>query len=120
MGFDQLNVFEVEVSSYNDGDPGNGANWFIGVVAAMDEEEVSVGVLDQVKLFDATPVYVRRPDREDLKVGAADIAKAITPRTRVLILNSPSNPTGAVYSRSELEEIAEAKAEIAAGKTRPL
>jgi aspartate aminotransferase len=61
---------------------------------------------DQVRLADGIPVFVHPADRVTLKVTATEIAAAITPRTRVFVLNSPSNPTGAVYSRSELESIA--------------
>src|SRR5262249_46103813 len=61
---------------------------------------------DQVRLADGVAVFVRAGDRENLKVTARGIAAAITPRTRVLVMNSPANPSGAVHSRRELEEIA--------------
>ncbi|RMF75069.1 MAG: pyridoxal phosphate-dependent aminotransferase [Planctomycetota bacterium] len=62
---------------------------------------------DQVGLMGGTPVFVH-PRDGGFKVSGADIRSAITPRTRLLVLNSPSNPSGAVYTRGELEEIAAA------------
>lgn len=64
---------------------------------------------DQVRLVDGVPVIVR-PDR-GLKVSAAALAAAASPRTRVLVLNSPNNPSGAVFGRVELEAIAALAAE---------
>lgn len=61
---------------------------------------------DLVQLAEGTPRIVK-PASPSLKVTGAEIAAALTPRTRVLVLNSPSNPSGAVYSRSELLAIAE-------------
>ncbi len=43
--------------------------------------------------------------QQNLKITAEQLKKAITPKTKALLLNSPSNPTGAVYSKKELEEI---------------
>lgn len=62
---------------------------------------------DQVRLAEGTPVFVHDPDNEDLKVGAREIERAITPRTRAVVLNSPNNPSGAVYARNELLAIAD-------------
>ncbi|HEY4130877.1 MAG TPA: pyridoxal phosphate-dependent aminotransferase, partial [Gemmatimonadaceae bacterium] len=53
----------------------------------------------------ATPVAVRGDRANQLKVTVDDLRQAATPRTRGIVLNSPSNPTGAVYSRAELEAI---------------
>jgi aspartate aminotransferase len=60
-----------------------------------------------VQLSRATPVIV--PTRQDngFKMTAADLDKAITPKSRWLFLNSPSNPAGAVYSPDELKALAE-------------
>ena len=60
-----------------------------------------------VKYAGGTPVIIDTEDRAGFKITAAQLAKAITPRTKMLILNSPSNPTGAVYSRAELEALGE-------------
>jgi aspartate aminotransferase len=56
---------------------------------------------DMVELADATPVIVPSTAERGFRIDAADLAAAITPRTRLLILNSPCNPTGAVYSRAD-------------------
>lgn len=53
-------------------------------------------------LADATPVFIPAPIEQDFKITPAQLEAAITPRTRVLILCSPSNPTGSVYSADEL------------------
>jgi aspartate aminotransferase len=59
-----------------------------------------------VKLSDGIPVYIRATKEQGYKVTAEQIAKACTNRTKALILNSPSNPTGMIYTRKELEAIA--------------
>ena len=62
---------------------------------------------DLVLLARANPVFVAGDEGRDFKVTPADLDAAVTARTRGLILNSPSNPSGAVYSHSELSAIAE-------------
>lgn len=62
--------------------------------------------LDQVRLTGGTPVIVPCPQNNGFKLRPADFDAAITPRTRWLILNNPVNPSGAVYSRAELADIA--------------
>ena len=57
---------------------------------------------EMVKLVGGVPVIVRP---KSARLSAKDIQQAITPRTRALILNSPSNPSGAVLSRDEMKEI---------------
>ncbi|MCA9245072.1 MAG: pyridoxal phosphate-dependent aminotransferase [Phycisphaerales bacterium] len=59
---------------------------------------------DQVRLCDGKPVIVT--PAKGLKITADELEAAITSRTRVVVLNSPSNPSGAVYSRAELEALA--------------
>jgi aspartate aminotransferase len=58
---------------------------------------------DMVLVADGTPVPVAADMDAGFRITAAQLDSAITPRTRLFILNSPSNPTGAAYSRSELE-----------------
>ena len=60
-----------------------------------------------VLLAEGTPVIVEAGIEQDFKITPAQLEAAITPRTRLLILCSPSNPTGAVYSAAELEALAE-------------
>ena len=62
---------------------------------------------DVVLFAGGTPVIVPAGADQDYKITPDQLEAAITPRTRWLILNSPSNPTGAAYSRAELEAIAE-------------
>jgi aspartate aminotransferase len=61
---------------------------------------------DQVLLNDAMPVIVETAEQEGFKLSAARLEKAITKKTKALILNSPSNPTGLAYDKKTLEEIA--------------
>ena len=59
----------------------------------------------QVELAQGRPVFIdTRPDGYQLKAGSVE--RAITPRTKAIIINTPNNPTGAVYSREELAKIA--------------
>ena len=58
-----------------------------------------------VKLAGAIPRPLLAGDASGFLLSAAQLEAAMTPKTRLLILNSPSNPTGAVYSRARLEEI---------------
>ena len=62
---------------------------------------------DMVLLNDGKPVVVTGPESQGFKLDAASLEAAITPRTRWLILNSPSNPSGAVYSRVEMRALTE-------------
>ncbi len=61
---------------------------------------------DMVELTDAKPVIVPCREADGFKLHPDDLERAITSRTRLLILNSPSNPTGAHYTRKELEGLA--------------
>jgi aspartate aminotransferase len=62
---------------------------------------------DMVLLAGGTPVAVETTAENGFKLAAADLEKAITPKTKWLILNSPSNPSGAAYTRAELQAIAD-------------
>ena len=62
---------------------------------------------DIVLLADATPVIVAAGAEQNFKISPEQLAAAITPRTRLLVINSPSNPTGVAYSRADLEGLAE-------------
>ncbi|MFH1068840.1 MAG: pyridoxal phosphate-dependent aminotransferase [Candidatus Glassbacteria bacterium] len=57
---------------------------------------------EMVKIADGKPVIVKTTGDSEYKITAGQLQKAITPRTRMLILNSPSNPSGMVYTREEL------------------
>ncbi|MCW8821687.1 MAG: pyridoxal phosphate-dependent aminotransferase [Sulfurovum sp.] len=60
-----------------------------------------------VKYADGIPVIIDTDEISGFKITAAQLQAAITPKTKMLVLTSPSNPTGSVYSRSELETLAE-------------
>ena len=84
------------------------------VMALIDEgDEVIipapywVSYPQMVLLAGGTPVYVETGIEQGFKMMPEQLEKAITPRTRMLILCSPSNPTGAVYSREELKALAD-------------
>jgi aspartate aminotransferase len=62
---------------------------------------------DIVVLADATPVIVQTSEKNGFKLDPADLKKAITQRTKAVVINSPSNPTGATYTAAELGRIAE-------------
>lgn len=61
---------------------------------------------EMVKLADGVPVYINTTEENDFKFTVEQLKAAITPKTRALVLNTPSNPTGMVYTREQLEEIA--------------
>jgi aspartate aminotransferase len=60
---------------------------------------------DMVLLADATPVFVPTGIEQGFKIGPAELERALTSRTKLLVINSPSNPTGSVYTRKELEDL---------------
>ena len=58
-------------------------------------------------LAEAVPVLIPTREANGFKLSAAELKERLSPRTKALVLNSPSNPTGGVYSRRELEELGE-------------
>jgi len=60
---------------------------------------------EMVKLAAAKPVIVETSDKTEFKITPAMLEKAITPRTRLFVLNSPSNPTGSVYTPEEIKAL---------------
>ncbi len=66
---------------------------------------------DMVRLAGAEPVIVQTSERNRWKMSAKEFENAMTPRTKMLIMNSPNNPSGSVYTREELEAIVEVAAE---------
>lgn len=61
---------------------------------------------DIVVLSDATPVIVQTSEKSGFKLDPADLRAAITPRTKAVVINSPSNPTGSTYTLEELKKLA--------------
>jgi len=62
---------------------------------------------EQVKLAGGVPVYIEATADQEYKISAKQIKEAITEKTRAIIINSPSNPTGMIYTEQELQEIAD-------------
>uniref|UniRef100_UPI0039B8FB7D pyridoxal phosphate-dependent aminotransferase n=1 Tax=Candidatus Ruminimicrobium bovinum TaxID=3242779 RepID=UPI0039B8FB7D len=62
---------------------------------------------DMALLAGAQPVFVKATDKNNFKVSPKSIENVITPKTKAIVINSPSNPTGATWTLKELEEIAE-------------
>ena len=67
-----------------------------------------VSYSDLVKLTGARPVVIPTKEESNFKLTPRQFLDAVTPRTKLLMINSPSNPTGVVYTREELEAIADA------------
>lgn len=62
---------------------------------------------EQVKFSDGTPIFIETDDSTNFKITAEQLKAAITPNTRILLLNTPSNPTGGVYTKEELISLGE-------------
>jgi len=62
---------------------------------------------EQVKFSDGTPVFIDTDDSTNFKITAEQLKAAITENTRILLLNTPSNPTGGVYTKEELIALGE-------------
>lgn len=84
-------------------------NAIMALVNAGDEVIIPapywVSYPQMVLLAEGTPVFVEATIEQDFKITPQQLETAITPNTRALILCSPSNPTGSVYSREELEAL---------------
>jgi aspartate aminotransferase len=86
-------------------------NAFVATLSPGDEVVIPapywVSYPEMVLLADGIPVPVPCPQNNGFKLRPEDLAAAITPRTKWLILNSPSNPSGAAYTERDLHELAE-------------
>ena len=86
-------------------------NVLMAVVGRGDEVLIPapfwVSYPEMVKIADATPVIIYSDIESDFKITPEQLEAAITPKTKVLMLCSPSNPTGSVYTREELKELAD-------------
>ena len=86
-------------------------NAMLATIGAGDEAIIPapywISYLDMVLVSDGTPVEVPCTAESGFKLTPAQLEAAITPRTKWLLLNSPNNPTGAVYSRAELRGLAD-------------
>jgi aspartate aminotransferase len=86
-------------------------NLFEAVLNAGDEVIIPapywVSYPDQAKLVDATPVCILAGIDQQFKMTPAQLEAAITPKTRLFLINSPSNPTGVAYTKKELRALGE-------------
>ena len=86
-------------------------NALVATVDAGDEVIIPatywVSYPDIVNFAGGTPVFIEGPASQGYKITAAQLEAAITPRTKWVMLNSPSNPSGAAYSAAELKELAD-------------
>jgi aspartate aminotransferase len=92
--------------------PGGKMSCYLAILATVspgDEVVIPapfwVSYPEMVKLAGGVPRLISAEDTTGFKVTAEQLRAALTPRTRMVILNSPSNPTGAVYTRPELEAL---------------
>lgn len=95
----------------NCGGKGTLYNLIIATVDEGDEVVIPapywVSYPDMVRLAGGTPVFVTGHEENGFKITPEDLEKAITPKTKWFVLNSPSNPSGAAYSREELRALAD-------------
>ena len=86
-------------------------NAFTALLNAGDEVIIPapywVSYAEQVKLAGGTPVIVDTAEEDDFKLKPDQLRRAVTPRSKLLLLCSPSNPTGSMYSRDELAALAD-------------
>lgn len=87
------------------------ANTFLAILNKGDEVILQnpcwVSYTELIKLADGVPVIVNCNENDGYKLSAKNIEKAVTSKTKAILLNSPHNPTGIVYNKNELEEIAQ-------------
>ena len=85
-------------------------NLFMSVINPRDEVIFSapywVSYYDMILLAEGVPKIIQTFIEDDYKIKPEQLKNMITPQTKIFLLNSPSNPTGAVYSKEELQEIA--------------
>ncbi|MFH1355185.1 MAG: pyridoxal phosphate-dependent aminotransferase [Candidatus Omnitrophota bacterium] len=85
-------------------------NALFALIDAGDEVLIAspywVSYPEMVNLCQGIPRLIKTTAENDFKINAKELEKYITPKTKLLILNSPSNPTGAIYNKEELENIA--------------
>ncbi|GAB6167735.1 pyridoxal phosphate-dependent aminotransferase [Clostridium carnis] len=86
------------------------ANSFMAILNPEDEVIIPtpywVSYPELVKLADGKAVFVETKEENDYKYTMEDLYKAVTNKTKVILLNSPNNPTGTIYTKEELEAIA--------------
>ncbi|PNV76706.1 pyridoxal phosphate-dependent aminotransferase [Leptospira inadai] len=86
-------------------------NFFLATLNVGDEVIIPapywVSYADIVRLAEGNPIIIPTSKEQEFRISPTQLEQAITPKTKVVILNSPSNPTGSAYSRKELEALGE-------------
>lgn len=86
------------------------ANTFLAILNPGDEVIVStpywVSYPELIKLADGKPVFVEGDEKSNYKFTKENLEKAVTAKTKAIVLNTPNNPTGTIYNKEELEVIA--------------
>ena len=86
-------------------------NAFMAILNPGDEVVIPapfwVSYPEMVKIADGTPVFLETCEESNFKFKVSDLENVVTKKTKALVLNNPSNPTGMLYTKSELKEIAE-------------
>ena len=86
-------------------------NAFMAILNPGDEVIVPapfwVSYPEMIKIADGVPVILNTKEENDFKAGVEDFEKALSQKTKAIVLNSPSNPTGMVYTEEELRKIAD-------------
>ena len=87
------------------------ANTFLAILNSGDEVIVStpywVSYPELIKLADGKPVFVEGDEKSNYKFTKENLEKAVTAKTKAIVLNTPNNPTGTIYNKEELEVIAD-------------
>lgn len=87
------------------------ANTFLAILNPGDEVIVStpywVSYPELIKLADGKPVFVEGDEKSNYKFTKEKLEKAVTAKTKAIVLNTPNNPTGTIYNKEELEVIAD-------------
>ena len=87
------------------------ANTFFAILNPGDEVIVStpywVSYPELIKLADGKPVFVEGDEKSNYKFTKENLEKAVTAKTKAIVLNTPNNPTGTIYNKEELEVIAD-------------
>ena len=87
------------------------ANTFLAILNPGDEVIVStpywVSYPELIKLADGKPVFIEGDEKSNYKFTKENLEKAVTAKTKAIVLNTPNNPTGTIYNKEELEVIAD-------------
>ncbi len=104
-------IYDPNEIVVNNGAKHSLANTFLALLDEGDEVLIPIpywlSYKSMVELADGTPVFVQTQKENNYKATIEELETALTPKTKVLLLNSPSNPTGTILSREELQAYAD-------------